>query len=296
MLGVAYVSEMHYLRALLQLVNLRAVLQHRHVHRINGRLQKGKKHRLSHRPEEFSSFPLTSNLRTRIGTTPCCPVAFDRLANLRPLLANRLRPNHQTMSDSNSPVASPAKEPVDDGQEKEFEDEVNAADSDRDEDALSEVDENLIEDYDPEAANIEDRPVDIDEDVARTLKATKRKRAEGEVTKKPREGRRDKKRRDKDEDVAMDDLDADDGAKKPRRARRALGGERPNEAEAGPSDQNNEEELSPEEKRKRAIDRALDAAIKKPTGARRKRKDEIVSLDFEIEVKYLLTMRIGPRG
>ncbi|KAJ3473722.1 hypothetical protein NLG97_g10166 [Lecanicillium saksenae] len=76
------------------------------------------------------------------------------------------------MSDNESPAGSPARDdpPVDDGQEKEFEDEVAAADSDKDSDMLSEVDEDQLEDYDPETANIEDRPVDIDEDVARTLK------------------------------------------------------------------------------------------------------------------------------
>lgn len=108
------------------------------------------------------------------------------------------------MSDAESPAGSPANEPVDDGQEREFEEEVAAADSDRDSDLLSEVDEDQFEDYDPETANIEDRPVDIDEDAARTLKASKRKRAEGEAARKPREGRREKKRRDRDDDVAMD--------------------------------------------------------------------------------------------
>lgn len=169
---------------------------------------------------------------------------------------------------------------MDDGQEKEFEDEVAAADSDNDSDALSEVDENLIEDYDPEAANIEDRPIDIDEDVARTLKATKRKRVDGDAAKKPREGRREKKRRDKDEDVVMGDDDAHVGDKKQRRSRRGADGERRPKTKAPTPEQENEEDLSPEERRKRAIDKALDAAIKKPSGARRRRKDEIVGFRY----------------
>lgn len=173
-----------------------------------------------------------------------------------------------------SPVGSPAKEPVDDGQEKEFQDELDAADSDRESDLLSEVDENQFEDYDPETANIEDRPVDIDEDIARTLKATKRKRTEGEAVKKPREGRREKKRRDRDDDVAMDD--GDDAGKKPRRSRRAGEGERRPRAKPATPEPENEDHLSPEERRKRAIDRALDAAIKKPSGSKRRKKDEIV--------------------
>ena len=201
-------------------------------------------------------------------------------------------PTSENMSDRGSPAASPEKELVDDGQEQEFEAEVAAADSDNDSDALSEVDENLIEDYDPEAANIEDRPVDIDEDVARTLKATKRRRTDGDTTKKPREGRRDKKRRDKDEDVVMEDDGADTGIKQ-RRSRRGGDGERRPKAKASTPEQENED-LSPEERRKRAIDRALDAAIKKPSGARRRRKDEIVGFLYRIaSLRMKLTMGVG---
>ncbi|KAF4981650.1 hypothetical protein FZEAL_2590 [Fusarium zealandicum] len=188
------------------------------------------------------------------------------------------------MSDRDSPIGEHANEPVNDGQEGEFEDAVAAADSDRESDALSEVDEDQFEDYDPETANIEDRPVDIDEDVARTLKATKRKRAEGaEAPKKPREGRRDKKRRDRDDDVAMDD--ADDGDKKARRSRRMADGERRPRAKAAAPEPEKEEHLTPEERRKRALDRALDAAMKKPSGPKRRRKDEI---DLEDEIDDLL--------
>ena len=192
------------------------------------------------------------------------------------VIFTHINSQHNKMSDNESPVGSPAKEPVDDGQEQEFQDELAAADSDRESDLLSEVDENQFEDYDPETANIEDRPVDIDEDMARTLKATKRKRTEGEVVKKPREGRREKKRRDRDDDVAMDD--GDDGAKKSRRSRRQAEGERRPRAKPATPEPENEDHLSPEERRKRAIDRALDAAIKKPSGTKRRKKDEIVGV------------------
>ncbi|EFY85716.1 transcription factor IWS1 [Metarhizium acridum CQMa 102] len=183
------------------------------------------------------------------------------------------------MSDRESPADLPANDAVDDGQEQEFQDEVAAAGSDRDSDALSEIDENEFEDYDPETANIEDRPVDIDEDIARTLKATKRKRVAGDAPKKPREGRREKKRRDRDDDVAMEDGSEADG-KAPRRARRTGEGER-RRAKPDTPEPENEEELSPEERRKRAIDRALDAAIKKGGTTKRRRKDEI---DLEDEI------------
>ena len=181
------------------------------------------------------------------------------------------------MSDAESPAGSPANEPVDDGQEREFEEEVAAADSDRDSALLSEVDEDQFEDYDPETANIEDRPVDIDEDAARTLKASKRKRAEGEAARKPREGRREKKRRDRDDDVAMDNEADADGEAPQRRSRRAAEGERRRpKRDKSPDEGPNEEDLSPEQRRALAIERALDAAIKKPAATKRKRKDEIV--------------------
>ncbi|ATY67106.1 transcription factor IWS1 [Cordyceps militaris CM01] len=191
------------------------------------------------------------------------------------------------MSDIQSPVASPAGDdpPVNDGQEKEPEEDMAAVYSDKESDILSEVDEDQLEDYDPETANIEDRPVDIDEDVARTLKVSKRKRIEAQP-KKPREGRREKKRRDRDDDVTMEDGSDGDQERKPRRRRAAAEGERaPRAARAKQTspEPENEDHLSPEERRKRAIDRALDAAIKKggSSSTRRRKKDEI---DLEDEI------------
>lgn len=169
-------------------------------------------------------------------------------------------------------------EPVDDGQEQEFLDEVADADSDRDSDLLSEIDENQFEDYDPETANIEDRPVEIDEDIARTLKATKRKRAEGEKTsKKPRETRREK-RRERDEDASMNDGSSGEAEKKPRRKRTDVE-RRPRVKPTSPQPEENDENLTPEQRQNREIDRALDAAMKGGRGAapKRRRKDEIVS-------------------
>ncbi|KAH6603122.1 transcription factor iws1 [Trichoderma cornu-damae] len=165
--------------------------------------------------------------------------------------------------------------PVDDGPEQEFQDEVADADSDRDSDLLSEIDENQFEDYDPETANIEDRPVEIDEDIARTLKATKRKRAEGEQTaKKPRETRREK-RRDRDDDASMQDASSGEGEKKPRR-KRAEVERRPRVKPTSPEPDDNDQSLTAEQRQNREIDRALDAALKK-TGpvTKRRAKDEI---------------------
>lgn len=194
------------------------------------------------------------------------------------------------MSAPSSPAASAGPETNDEGLEKEYEDQVGAADSDHESEALSEVDENQFEDYDPETANIEDRPVDIDEDVARTLKASKRKRVDGENVKRPREGRREKKRRDLDDDAALEDDIGDEGSKKPRRTRRGGDDERRAKPQAETPEPQDEENLSPEERRQRAIDRALDAAIKKPSGARRKRKDEIVREIFIIFPKLVTSL------
>ncbi|KAI8631631.1 hypothetical protein F5Y19DRAFT_400778 [Xylariaceae sp. FL1651] len=136
-----------------------------------------------------------------------------------------------------------------------------AGDSDKDSDALSDIDEDQFEDYDPSAVRIEERPVEIDEDVARTLKASKRK---GTATKKPKEGRREKKRaRDRD-----DNDGADGEILTTKRARKTGGGESRKET----PEPENEENLTPEERRRRAIERA--AAKEKPKTKRRKKRDE----------------------
>lgn len=159
--------------------------------------------------------------------------------------------------------------------------------SDKDSDQLSEVDVDDLEDYDPLKANIETRPVEIDEDVARTLKVTKRKRTDGETAKKPKEGRRQKKRRtDMDDEVSAADGTIIEGKR-----RRGGGGEagtgekksRPRTTAKAPSEPDvNEEDLTPEQRRARAIEKAMDAAMKAKSNKRRTKKDEVVgfSNDF----------------
>lgn len=151
--------------------------------------------------------------------------------------------------------------------------------SDRDSDILSDVGDLDLEEYDPLKANIEQRPVDIDEDVAKSLKATKRKRAEGETTKKPKEGRRPKKRRTED----GDEVSAADGTIIEGKRRRAGAGEggggekKPKNRSKRPSPEpENEENLTPAERRARAIERAMDAAVKGKSNKRRTKKDEVV--------------------
>ncbi|KAL4888747.1 hypothetical protein BDV59DRAFT_187995 [Aspergillus ambiguus] len=167
----------------------------------------------------------------------------------------------------------PAGGDGEDGQEDAKED----AGSD-DESILSEVDEAQFEDFDPENVDIEDRPqLAIDEDNLKLIGRHKRKRtgeeADGERSQRKREGRREKKsRRMRElEDAGSDGEDR--SRKKERKKRR----------EATPED---EELLDPETRRRRALDRAMDEALKKPT-KRRFRKADGIDLeqmaDAEIE-------------
>lgn len=155
---------------------------------------------------------------------------------------------------------------------------VSAADDDKDLDQLSEIDEDQFEDYDPETANIEDRPVEIDEDVARTLKAARRQRSDADKPRKAKEGRREKKKRSRDGDA-----DGQDEESRPRKSRRSEGsGSRTISKRASPEQENGDEShLTPDERRRRALDRALEAAVKGPT--RRKKKKDETDLDDPID-------------
>ncbi|KAL1845933.1 Transcription factor iws1 [Diaporthe australafricana] len=157
--------------------------------------------------------------------------------------------------------------------------------SDRDSDILSDVDVGDLEEYDPLKANIEQRPVDIDEDVAKSLKATKRKRAEGETAKKPKEGRRQKKRRTEDGDeVSAADGTIIEGKRRRTGGGASGGGEKKSKTRSKrpTPEPENEDHLTPEQRRMRAIERAMDAAIKGKSNKRRTKKDE-VDLEEELD-------------
>lgn len=147
---------------------------------------------------------------------------------------------------------------------------ADADDSD-DESLLSEVDEAQFADFDASAVQV---APDFDT-LNKSIKVTKRKRVEGEeAPKKKKEKTREKVRKNKRR------RDSDDGFSggeevegKRRRAKSGTEGEkkpRPVRPEI------NDEDLTPEERRRRALDRAMDAAVKKSSGKRIK-KDEIVS-------------------
>ncbi|KAI0170377.1 hypothetical protein BJ166DRAFT_515847 [Pestalotiopsis sp. NC0098] len=184
------------------------------------------------------------------------------------------------MSDNESPVGSPPKtlheeEKDDEPKEQELGDyDVEAAgDSDKnnsEEDDLSDIDEDQFGDYDPAAAQIEEKPVEIDEDVARTLKAGKRK---GLATKKPKEGRREKKKRRRDDE---DNDGADGEIVIGKRSRKTAAAPSSRKASPEPID---ESTLTPEERRRRAIERAAMGDVKNKV--KRAKKGEV---DLEAEL------------
>ncbi|CAN8099978.1 unnamed protein product [Discula destructiva] len=192
-----------------------------------------------------------------------------------------------------SPIASPMDTPpaaadADDDDDNNKDDDGM---SDHDSDQLSDVDVDDLEDYDPLKANIETRPVEIDEDVAKSLKAVKRKRADGDApSKKPKEGRRQKKRRTAGE--GDDEVSAADGTiiegKRRRPGAAEGGGEKRSKArssaKASPAPEN-DENLTPEQRRARAIEKAMDAAMKGKKSTRRSKKDDI---DLEEELDELI--------
>ena len=165
------------------------------------------------------------------------------------------------MSDADSPPARPDDDEVEDVHEDE-----DGHDSDKDSDILSEVDEEQFD----------DQPVEIDSNVASTLKAAKRKKVDGDSgPKKVKESRRPKKRsRDNDDDDA-DVGDGEAAGERRQRKPRNAGAARAQASTAEEEPEEDEENLTPEERRRRAIDRAMDAAIRNPVKRRRK-KDEIV--------------------
>src|SRR5271167_1752772 len=104
----------------------------------------------------------------------------------------------------------PASPPLEDVEEHDMDDSDLDKNGDLDSE-LSEVDEAEFADFDPTTVALDDRPrVNIDEDVARTLKAGKRKRSDkdGETgPKKPKENKRDKPKKKHRTDLDAGEID-----------------------------------------------------------------------------------------
>ncbi|KAF2199455.1 hypothetical protein GQ43DRAFT_420259 [Delitschia confertaspora ATCC 74209] len=141
-----------------------------------------------------------------------------------------------------------------------------------DESDLSEVDEGQFADFNPEEIAIEERPPQmIDETNVSLIGVHKRQRTEGEEgerkKKKKKDSRREKPKRGR-RGVDEEEADGEDagGRKSRKRKEGRVRGATP--------DENEEENLTPEERRKRALDRAMDNMMKSTT-TRRRRKDGI---------------------
>ncbi|KAF7933053.1 uncharacterized protein EAE97_008820 [Botrytis byssoidea] len=194
------------------------------------------------------------------------------------------RPISQERDTPEPPVANP---------DLDMDDLDNAEDggagSDNESD-LSDVDEANFDDFDASKVALDERPmVGIDEDIAKTLKASKRKRAEGEA-KKPKEGKRDKKkrpRRDSDEDPDGMEIDG----KRIRKPKRVEGEgkdrDRTKERRKATPEPENDENLTPDERRRRALDKAMDAALKNPNKRRRKKDEVDLEEAFDDEIAAL---------
>lgn len=224
---------------------------------------------------DYFQFSTTANhnqhhLLSSTAIWPQSPAYSATIFSIREDHPLRVESTKAIMSDAaDSPVARQANDDFDDAHQDA------GHQSDRDSDNLSEIDEDQFDDYDP---NNEDKPIDIDENVALTLKAAKRKRVDTEAPKKPKEGRRPTKRaRAAEADVKMGDGGGGQ-ARRPRKSR-TDGEERRaarKEAAATTQEQENEENLTPEERKRRALDRAIDEAVKGGKNKRRRKKDDIV--------------------
>ncbi|KAI9699397.1 MAG: Transcription factor iws1 [Candelina mexicana] len=203
-------------------------------------------------------------------------------------------PEHEP-SDSNQPVSedkdtppAPIGNPHED---------LDAADDIDDlsdnESVLSDIDEAQFEDFDIENIAIEDRPVvAVDESNVNEIGVHKRKRApgadeaDGVSKKKKKEAKREKPKKSRKK---RDDDDAFSGGEEleGKRARKKKDiGERKERARPRKRSPENEDLLDPAERRKRALDRAMDEALKNPNKRRRKHGEEDIN-DVEDQLDAL---------
>ncbi|KAI9813982.1 MAG: Transcription factor iws1 [Pycnora praestabilis] len=147
-----------------------------------------------------------------------------------------------------------------------------------DESVLSEVDEAQFEDFDPANVAIDDRPaIAVDESNVALIGVHKRRRADGVADgdegsrKKKREGKRDKpkkSRKKRDDDDMFSGGEELEGKRV--RKRKEVGERKEKAKPMRRRTPENEEELDPETRRKRALDRAMDEALRNPNKRRRK--------------------------
>ncbi|KAK3069399.1 Transcription factor iws1 [Teratosphaeriaceae sp. CCFEE 6253] len=152
-----------------------------------------------------------------------------------------------------------------------------AHDSDDDDSVLEELSEAEFEDFNPATLNIPDKPVAVDADNVGLLGVHKRKRTEAEQRerKKKKEGRRERPKKAKRVRAGGDDEEDFEGGPEidGKRVRRAKGGAEGGQVRRAPRVRTPEDEetLTPEERRRRALDRKMDAALKSHRAPNRRR-------------------------
>ena len=151
-------------------------------------------------------------------------------------------------------------------------------DDDDAESELSEIDEAQFEDFDPNALTIEERPADLDQDNVNAIGKFKRKRAEGDDTEtlKKKKKRDRKKRRDDDDDA----FEGGEEVTGKRRRKPVVGAERekrdkPRTARARTPD--DDENLTPQERARRELDRKMDESLKNPN----RRRGKMTGIDLD---------------
>ena len=199
-----------------------------------------------------------------------------------------LRPDiDEENSTPNPTTAQPTQdmEVTEDKEEMADNDDIEEAGLSDNESALSDAldDDQLDEqfgEFDASNINIEERPAQaIDEDTVKQIGVHKRKRTagEGEEPKKKKK-RADKPRRKKNKE-GEEGEGIEDGTRKSKRSKKE------SKVRGASPDEEPEENLTPEERRKRAIERQINALVK--SGSSRRRKKDGIDLeqmaDQEIE-------------
>ncbi|KAF1965865.1 hypothetical protein BU23DRAFT_574516 [Bimuria novae-zelandiae CBS 107.79] len=180
-----------------------------------------------------------------------------------------LAPEIDEENGANPPIGDPDQdmEVTEQKDEMPDPDDIQEAGLSDNESVLSDAPEGVFDDFDAADIAIEERPAEvIDSENLNRIGVHKRKRAEGEGEQpKKKKKRADKPRRRKNRDGDVSGGDEVSGSRKGR-SRKKAGGDGLDE---------NFENLTPEERRKRALDEQIKALMKPSGGSRRRKKDGI---------------------
>ncbi|SMQ47797.1 unnamed protein product [Zymoseptoria tritici ST99CH_1A5] len=143
---------------------------------------------------------------------------------------------------------------------------------------LEELDEEQFDDFDPSALNIPDKPLMVDETNVGLLGVHKRKRTAEEEAERERKKKKKEKKRDRpskrSKKSADDEDDFEGGVEMDGKRARNTGEGRPGKAAKRARTPEDEENLSPEERRRRALDRKMDEALKSHTRVSRRKQGQ----------------------